>query len=105
MINLPIPVPSSPVEAYWFLLGLTFARAFGKKLDWEIQQTDWFKNLSPFWKNLVKRTLDFLHHWWMGYGMWLYLVHPELKWFGAGIFIDDLPDVPRRVKGYFKRNQ
>ncbi len=44
------------------------------------------------------RTLDVAHHWWIGALIMVYIAVPELFWFGAGLFVDDLPDVPRRVK-------
>jgi len=30
--------------------------------------------------------------------MMIYSNCPETYWFGAGILVDDLPDIPRRVK-------
>jgi hypothetical protein len=46
----------------------------------------------------VIRVLDVTHHWWMGALLMMYIVTPEIFWFGAGLFVDDLPDVPRRLK-------
>jgi len=98
-----IPVPTNLLEWLWLCLGITFGRAFGKKFDLEIQETEWFKKLKPWQKWLIRRLLDFTHHWWIGLLLVVYLSHiPELYWFGWGLFYDDLPDVPRRFKKILK---
>jgi hypothetical protein len=79
-----------------------FGRAFGKKLDYRIQQGEWFKRQGVVVQWIVQRTLDFLHHFWMGGFLMIYFPNiPEIYWFGYGLFIDDLPDVPRRFKKLF----
>jgi len=102
MVTLPIPLPPDFEMVVWFGIGITFARAFGKKFDREVQQSPWFKELKGWQRWMVKRSLDFLHHWWVGALLILYAPYPQLAWAGAGIFVDDLPDLPRRVRGYFK---
>ena len=42
---LNIPWPDSLFEVTWALIGFTFARAFGKQLDQDIQNSQWFKSL------------------------------------------------------------
>jgi hypothetical protein len=99
---LAVPVPDTFEAAVWLGIGLLFARAFGKRLDQDIQASPWFKQLRPWEKWILKHSLDFLHHWWIGALIMLYIPIPIAYWFGAGIFLDDLPDIPKRVKGYFK---
>ena len=96
-------IPSTRIQIGWWLIGGGFARAFGKKLDYDIQQTVWFKELGPNTKNLVKRLLNFLHHWWLGWILMDYIskavpFETELYWFGAGVLVDDLPDLVLRLK-------
>lgn len=91
------------MEAWlWLGIGLMLSRSLGKGCDQSIQQSDWFENLGPFWKWLAKSLLDFLHHWWMG--LILVVYYPDsvpIVWFGWGMFIDDMPDVPKRIRKYF----
>ena len=94
---------------FWTALGFTFSRAFGKKLDQGVQSSSWFKARRAWVQGLLKRLLDFLHHWWMGLLLWFYapyIVLPTgfdspLHYFGLGWFIDDLPDVPSRFRAFF----
>lgn len=84
-------------------MGLLFGRAFGKQLDQGIQADPWFKRRHRVWRELLRRILDFTHHFWVGLLLVVYLPDiPEAVWFGWGLFVDDMPDLPRRVKGYFK---
>jgi len=103
MVTIPIPIPATLLEVLWFFLGITFGRAFGKKLDCEIQATDWFKKRTVITRWILRRLLDFTHHWWIGLLLVVYFPHiTELYWFGWGLFYDDLPDVPRRMKAILK---
>jgi hypothetical protein len=77
---------------------MTFGRGFGKDLDHTVQQTEWFTALSDTWKYVVCRILDVTHHWWMGGLLIAYCgTTPEAFWFGWGLLIDDLPDIPQRM--------
>jgi len=109
-MNVILPIPVTFEQWVWLGIGLTFGRAFGKRVDQEIQATEWFKTLNPFYRWWVKRLLDFLHHWWMGTLIMLYWQGPltlptgevinfSAYWFGYGVFLDDLPDIPRRIRG------
>ncbi|GEM_PF-1417177 len=117
---IPLPVPVTILEAIWMGIGMVFGRAFGKKLDFDIQQSEWFIR-QPMWlRGLIRRLLDFLHHWWMGAFLGIYfgwgesfkvpgvitlydgLGSLEITWFGWGLFYDDFYDIPRRVRGYFE---
>lgn len=108
MVRIDLPVPFTFVEVIWFAMGLLFGRAFGKNVDYEVQQSDWFKNLDPRLKWILKRTLDFAHHWWIGAFIMLSYEATEIflfgrvpmapYWFGLGLLLDDIPDVPRRIR-------
>ena len=98
-MSITIPIPPDFLSWLWFALGINFGRAFGKHLDQQIQRTEWFKKKSKFLRWLIKRLLDAIHHWWIGALLMCYFPYsPEIYWFGAGLFIDDLPDIPRRAK-------
>jgi hypothetical protein len=101
VFELTIPFPDTMLEWAWFCIGITFGRSFGKRLDQDIQESDWFKTLNPGVQWILKRSLDFLHHWWMGallviYAYKLPQAQVEAAWFGWGLLISDLPDIPRR---------
>ena len=97
MFELPFPV--SFAQIIWLGVGLTFGRAFGKQLDRQIQGSAWFLGLAPLWQNILRRLLDFLHHWWIGALLMLYFCEFEaVYWFGYGLLLDDIPDVPARLK-------
>jgi len=103
VFEVSIPVPSTLLEATWFALGLCFGRSFGKRLDYYVQQSEWYEGLEPWQRWLVKSALNLLHHWWVGLLLMVYVAHvPELYWFGAGLLVDDLPDIPARVRKYLK---
>jgi len=89
------------MQATWFIIGVTFGRGFGKKLDQGIVASKWFKKRNPIVQGLLKRILDVTHHFWVGLLLMLYIPMPEIYWFGAGLFVDDLPDVPRRYRKMF----
>jgi hypothetical protein len=102
-------LPPTFETALLFAMGIMFGRCFGKEMDQTIQKTEWFKSLNNPSKWLVKRILDFTHHWWIG-GL-LMILAPQIGthfadpalglsiyWFGAGLFIDDLPDLPPRLQ-------
>lgn len=95
-MDIVVPTPASLLEWTWFLIGLTLGRAF-KGCDYQLQQTEWFKKQGKFTQWTIKRLLDFLHHFWIGLLLVVYAPYPELIWLGWALFVDDLPDVPRRV--------
>ncbi len=116
MSELIIPWPDSRIAILWFALGLQFGRSFGKKLDHEIQQGRWFKKRKPWARGLIKRLLDFTHHWWIGYIIWCYAATvavwirmpqsvTEISWFGLGLLVDDLPDFYLRIRSGYKNIQ
>lgn len=117
-ISLPLPAPPELTAVSFFLLIVVgyVTRVFTKNLDEDIQKGEWFKGLSKIQKILVKKTLDLFHHWPLGWALmvwsnqiaglgllaFLSLTPGDVYWIGAAIFIDDLPDVPRRVQDAFK---
>ena len=112
-MSLKIPVPVDNFQIVWLLIGMSFGRNFGKKLDYEIQQANWFKGLPPEIQGLIKRILDFTHHWWIGAIIWLYAplitawwfwpsLELEIMWFGVGLFLDDIRDF-NHVKNRYNR--
>ena len=104
---IELPIPTTFLQWVWLGIGLTFGRAFGKELDQDVQGCDWFKALKPWQQWIVKRLLDFLHHWYIGallmlYGWSLCFAHEEIYWFGYGLLLDDIVDVPSRLKKLLK---
>lgn len=100
---IEVPIPETLIQITWFLIGLLFARSFGKKLDNEIKKTEWYKGQATLPKWLIAHTLDFLHHFWMGLLLMVYFSeYPEIFWFGAGLLVDDIPDIPARYQNLFK---
>jgi len=103
-MSISLPYPSNLFEATWFLIGFCAGRA-GARFDDNIKNSDWFKHLGYWRKKIVGFLLDFTHHFWIGLLLMVYtknLLSGELYWFGYGLFIDDLPDVPARFAGWFK---
>lgn len=113
-IDIPLPYPLD----FWALMaiagGMTFGRAFGKRIDCEIQQTEWFKKQGFWVQQVVTRLLDCLHHWWIGVII-MYAVAvqsnfvittlkvpesllPPIFYFGFGLFLDDIRDVQHILK-------
>lgn len=116
-IDLPayLPTPPEMTQTAFFLFILVgyVTRSFTKNLDQDIQQTEWFRKRGKATRLIVKKLLDLFHHWPLGWGLMVYCgrVHPlvsgwlsfsDVFYVGAAIFLDDLPDVPRRVRGIFK---
>ena len=99
---IQLPAPETLLQTTWVIIGFMFGRAFGKQLDQTIQETDWYKSLGLIWQKIVSSSLDFLHHFEIGLLLMVYFSHiPELYFFGMGLFIDDLPDIPARFKKWF----
>jgi len=108
---LIIPIPADNLQIVWLLIGMGFGRSFGKQLDHTLQQTKFFKDRDLFWQGMIKRLLDFTHHWWIGAILWLYAptintrflwssYEMELMWFGVGLFIDDIRDFQHVLARY-----
>ena len=112
---LEIPVPAGNIEILWLLLGMSFGRSFGKKLDYTIQEDPWFKKQSASLRWLMKSILDFTHHWWIGALIWIYAplfvkwwfwpsLLTEITWFGVGLFFDDIRDYKNIIRRYQSTN-
>ncbi len=109
-MSLTLPVPNTLLQVTWLIIGFMFGRAFAKNLDQSVQATDAFKRQNKFTQTLIKNALNFLHHFWMGLllivygvqlGSFLQLDADVVAFFGLGLFLADLPDVPARFKKYF----
>ncbi len=112
-MSLTIPIPVDNFQIVWLLIGMSFGRNFGKKLDQGIQASTWFTDRNPILQGILKRTLDFFHHWWIGCIIWLYAplitrlflwpsIQLEIMWFGVGLFIDDIRDFNHVLDRYKK---
>ena len=98
---IQIPAPETLLQITWTIIGFILARSF-KSVDHTIKESEWYKNLDEIGKFLVGGTLDFFHHFWIGMLLMVYYPHiEEVYYFGYGLFIDDLPDVPSRFRKYF----
>lgn len=99
-MSITVPIPTTFEQTVWLAIGVMFGRAFCKKIDWDIQQSEWFKKQGLPTQNVISRVLDFSHHWWGGALLMLY-APPSwgiiAYWFGAGLLLDDLPDIPERI--------
>jgi len=96
--------PVSTEMLLWELLAFSSSLLFFKELDYDLQQTEWFKAYAEdksvkgvLMSRLVKVLLDGLHHWWAGLGLILYSPEIHLRWVGAGLLVADLPDFKRRL--------
>ncbi len=108
---IELPVPSTLLQITWLLIGFTFARAFGKNLDQNVKSSKFYNVQSKVAQWVISGLLDWLHHFWVGLLLMVYAAQVSiiipvdadaLFFFGLGMFIDDLPDVPRRFQKYFK---
>jgi len=103
MVILDLPVPVTSEQLFLVLLGLSFGHAFSN-FDYDMQQGKLYTG-APAWAQwLMKRLMDFTHHWWIGYAMYLYPLPLQfaeaIRWFGAGVFYDDLADYKQLLKRY-----
>jgi hypothetical protein len=108
-IEIAVPIPQTAEEVLWLLIGLLFGRCFGKKLDKTLTYSEWFKNRHRFWQEVIYRVTDFLHHWWVGLLIGIYyqqisgflgLYSIAVKWFGWGLFLDDIRDFRNLARRY-----
>ncbi len=115
-MSLTIPIPIDNFQIIWLLIGMSFGRNFGKKLDYQIQETPFFKSLPGPLRGTIKRILDFTHHWWVGAIIWLYAplitsiwfwpsLQTEITWFGIGLFLDDIRDFEHVLARYRKTTE
>jgi len=98
---MELKFPSTLREVTWCGIGILFGRAFGKHLDLDVQSTVWFKRKKIWQQRVIRFLLDLTHHWWIGLLLMCYAPNIEVFWFGMGLFLNDLPDVPRRLQFIF----
>ena len=98
---IQIPAPETLLQITWAVIGFMLARSF-KKLDYTIKEATLYTTMDPISQFIVGGILDFFHHFWVGMLLMVYYNgSPEVYWFGYGLFIDDLPDLPTRFRKYF----
>ena len=98
MVTITLPTPTNFLEITWLGIGLTFGRSFGN-IDHQIQQSQWFLDFDTQAQYIIKFLLNFLHHWWIGALLMIYFPeNPAVYYFAFGVLIDDLPDIPPRVR-------
>ena len=85
----------------WTIIGFMFGRSFGKQLDHTIMDDPFIKSLRPVWQWLIGAILNFLHHFWIGLLLMVYYPNTLLYWIGFGLFIDDIPDIPKPFVKWF----
>lgn len=100
MVQISLPLPETLLQMTWFLIGF-FAGRGGAKTDNIIKESNWYKGLCGWQQKILNGILDFTHHFWMGMLLMTYALSPEMYWFGMGLFIDDLPDIPARFVKWF----
>ena len=104
MVSLTVPLPDTWLEATWFLIGFMLGRA-GAQIDYVVKQSQWFTQLPSTQQKFAEMGLNFLHHFWIGMLLMVYAIDPiktEMYWFGVGLFVDDMPDIPARFAKWFK---
>jgi len=94
--TLVIPAPETLLQYTWLLMGIVFGHGFGKEVDQTIKNSEWFKNLEGWQRETLSRMLASVHHFWLGLLLVIYTPWEETVWFGWGLFVSDLPDVPNR---------
>ena len=117
---IELPIPTVPWEWILALMGFTFGSAFAN-IDYQLQQTEWFKRKDEADQKIIKMFLDCFHHWWIG-AILLYFPYDRaftlfgytftlagtfisevLPWIGVGLFAHDWKDykhVLERFKWY-----
>ena len=105
-IEIPIellPVPKTLFEFTFAVIGWQLGNAFSKHdnigFDEALMAEGFWSKVGGFAKFLVKRTLHFLHHYWMGLLLMVFCVpvnwpnplwwQGALYWLGYGLFIED----------------
>ena len=98
---IQIPAPETLLQITWAIIGFMLARSF-KNLDYTIKDATLYTTMDPVSQFIVGGILDFFHHFWIGMLLMVYCnASQEVYWFGYGLFIDDLPDIPARFRKYF----
>lgn len=101
-MSVTLPAPETLFEITWLIVGFMFARSIAKPLDHYIMELEEVKKLRPVWSKLISMLLDFLHHFWIGLLLMVYNAPTTATyWFGYGLFVDDLPDLPPRFVKMF----
>jgi len=108
MMYLPYIPDDLLLVSLGFGVGYYLSRG-GKSFDHDVQRSRWFKNLGGPYRWLVRRLLDVTHH--FEYGLIvMYLanqylsggVHDFVYSFGFAMVLDDINDIPPRMRRYWK---
>jgi len=104
MVQIDLPLPQTLLEATYFLIGFMAGRA-GALCDHQIKESEWYKKQCPSSQSIISALLDFTHHFWIGLLLMVEVPQAVLNgrvyWFGMGLFVDDMPDIPARFKKWF----
>ena len=99
---IELPWPTTIFQAAWFFTGLMLSLTISKKLDFEIMKMPEVLNLRRPWQILLGAILNFLH--WFIVGLMIMAYSPETTgrfWFGLGLTVADIPDIPPRFLKIF----
>lgn len=109
---LPAPLELTKTALFLFVFSGYVTRFFTKNLDQDIQESPWFLEQNKWTQLVVKKTLDFFHHWPLGWALMLWVDRVaawmpffsvnDIYYIGLAIFLDDLPDVPARYTKMLK---
>jgi len=109
---LPAPLELTKTALFLFVFSGYVTRFFTKNLDQDIQESPWFLEQNKWTQLVVKKALDFFHHWPLGWALMLWAARVsalipfftvnDIYYVGLAIFLDDLPDVPRRYTEMLK---
>lgn len=101
--------PTTVEQLLYELIALSASLTFFKDLDRDLQEAPWFKKfeedesvLGILKYRASRLILDATHHWWAGLILMLKAPWEAGYWFGAGLFVADIPDFLRRL-GELKR--
>lgn len=102
-------IPTTSYQLWFMLMAFSASMTLFKKLDYDLQQTEWFKALETdtsiggiFKLRTTKLLLDLTHHWWAGLGLMTWNPVEAVYWTGAGLLVADMPDFKRRLDELLK---
>jgi len=104
MVQINLPLPETLLEVTYFLIGFMAGRA-GALCDHQIKESAWYKKQGVATQSTISALLDFTHHFWIGLLLMVEIPRTVCGgrpyWFGMGLFVDDMPDIPARFKKWF----
>jgi len=104
MVQIDLLLPETLLEVTYFLIGFMAGRA-GALCDNQIKNSEWYKRRCSCEQSVISGLLDFTHHFWIGLLLMVEIPREVCGgrpyWFGMGLFVDDMPDIPARFKKWF----